>query len=138
MSGVRDWEWKNVDETLTPLDDLIRILNRAFKKLENAYTQTVVATSATGTFANGATSPNVSQAAVWKTNNVTAPTSIVSFTGAQAGKTFDLIAGDANTTIVHDATKIITKTGLIRVLALNDVTRFITFDGIIFRECPRP
>jgi len=130
------WVWTKLDDMTTPLDELIRRLNTGLKKLENAFTQSVTALIQVSTFTNGATTPNVSQASVWKTNN-SAPTTITNFTGGEAGKLFTLVARDGNTTIQNNA-NILTKTGANRALANGNVTQFVTDDGAVWREVPTP
>ncbi|MDP9203533.1 MAG: hypothetical protein M3Q30_26900 [Actinomycetota bacterium] len=132
------WTWPKQDDKLTPYDRFIRNVNVAMKKLENLIGVQQATIQAAGTFTDGATTPTIALASVWKTNNVSAPTTITNFLGGDSGKTFDLIAGDGNTTIQHDATKIKTKTGANRVLANGNTTRFVTHTGAIWQEVPTP
>jgi hypothetical protein len=129
-----NWTWPKIDDKLTKLEEFIRRVNLAMKKLENSFGIVTTTVQAVGTFTNGSVQPNVSQASVWKTNN-TAATSITNFIGADAGKTFTLIAGDGNTTVKNNA-NIVTKTGADRVLGAGAVLQFVTFDGAVWREYP--
>lgn len=154
MPGQTDWTWLRLSDALrlpdsaadggpaglvyalkSVLEETFRKINVNMKKLENAVAVTGKTIDALGTFANGATTPDVSQAAVWKTNN-SAPTTIANFLGGVAGRLpFTLVAGDANTTIQNNA-NIVTKTGANRVLVAGAVTQFVTTDGAVWREVP--
>jgi len=137
MTLIPQWTWPKQDDKLTPLDRFIRNVNVAMKKLENAIGIQVQTIQMVGTFTNGATTPSIALANMWKTNN-SAPTTITNFLGASAGDSFDLVAGDGNTTIKNDVTKIRTKTGADRTLSANQVTRFVTHNGVIWYEAPTP
>jgi hypothetical protein len=134
---IASWTWKKADDKLFKLDEFIRHVNQWMKKLENSFGIVTTTVQAAATFGNGATTPSVALASVFKSAN-TAPTTITNFLGGDQAKLFTLIAGDANTTIKHDATKIKTKTGADRVLSLGHTTQFVTYDGVIWQEVPTP
>lgn len=134
--ALSTWVWPKQDDKLTTLDRFIRNVNVAMKKLENALGIQQTTLQAVGTFTNGATTPNISLASVWKTAN-TAPTSITNFLGGDAGKSFDLIFNDANTTLVNNA-NVKTKTGANRTPALGNTTRFVSYDSAVWYEVPTP
>lgn len=149
--NLADWNWKKIDDGVfreaegatsgqslsslrSALRDVFRRMNNNMKLLENSVNISGRYIAAVGTFANGATTPDIMQASVWKTAN-TAGTVIVNFLGGEVGRQFTLIALDANTTIQNNA-NIVTKTGANRVLALGAVTQFVTTDGLVWREIP--
>jgi hypothetical protein len=80
------------------------------------------------TLTDGDATPDVSGGTFFETAN-TGATSITDFDGA-TNAFIVLRAGDANTTIVHDATKIVLQGGLSIPLAANDQMMFVERSGV--------
>lgn len=79
-------------------------------------------------FADGDATPDVSAGTAFVTAN-TGATSITDFDG-ETNAMIIVQAGDNNTTIVHDATKIVLRGGLSVPLTQNDVMIFVNRAGI--------
>lgn len=83
-------------------------------------------------FVDGDDTPDVSAGTYFETAN-TAPTDINDFDGATDAKIV-VKAGDALTTIKHDATKIVLQGALDIALALNDIMHFVERSGVWYEE----
>lgn len=126
------WAWYNVDDQ-TKLDRLIRLMNVRLRALTTQVRDLLGYTINVNTFSNGATAPSVSGSRIWKTNNSGA-TSITAFSEGTAGQEILVWAGDANTTIVHNATSLKMLGGANVTMGASDTRRFATIDGSNWRE----
>lgn len=127
------WKWLALETRGTlNIQELARQLNLRMPKLGALLDALFAATTATNTFAAGATSPSIYGARLWKTNNP-APTTIVALADGQAGDEKTIWAGDANTTIRHSAS-LYTKTAADITLGANEARQFATLDGTNWRE----
>jgi hypothetical protein len=88
-----------------------------------------------GTFADGDTTPDIAANIGWATAN-TGATSITDFEG-QTNKMIFVFFGDGNTTVVHDATKIVLQLGFSVTFSQNDMVTFVDRSGIWY-QTPNP
>jgi len=84
---------------------------------------------------DGDATPDVSAGTYFETAN-TGATSITDFDGATDAK-IALKAGDALTTIVHDAAKIALQGGIDITLNANDIMSFVERSGVWYEEAIR-
>ncbi len=129
---MQSWAWRNAGDTTTPLDALIRLLNSRLSKLADVVQTIIASVQTVQSFANGAAQPSVYGGNVWKAAN-TAPTSITAFKDGAGGQEIVIWATTANTTIVNSAT-LRTKSGANIVLTATEVRKFVTSDGVEWRE----
>jgi hypothetical protein len=131
MAPIR---WRTLDDALA-LPDFIRAANDQLRRLAQVLAVEVGAVAGAKAFPNGATQPTVAGAKVWEAKNTVA-TVITTFRDGTPGQEAIVWASTANTTIQHSAAAggIRTTSGANIVMTATEVRRFVTLDGISWRE----
>lgn len=128
---MRAWTWIGLPEGIK-FPELVLILDRRMRDLASVLRGIPVTV-----WRSGETNPSVSdQAKIYKTANAGA-TNLAGFVDGFPGQTLILVAGDANTTLIHSA-NLILKGGVNVLLAAGNAKQFLTEDGAIWREFPAP
>jgi hypothetical protein len=112
---------------------LLSVLNRRMKDLAAFFR---ARDAITPLLAGDANPSVIAGSKVYKTQNAGA-TNLASFREGVPGQTFLLLAGDANTTLVHSA-NLILKGAVNVLLAAGNTKQFFTEDGAVWREYPAP
>jgi hypothetical protein len=126
------WQWRGLDDRATPLDELIRVLNRKLGDLALEMGRVIAGIGAVSSFPDLATTPSVRGAKVWKVGN-TGATNISALTGGSVGQEVTLWATTANTTLVNSAALRL-KGGVNVTMTATETRRFATVDGLNWRE----
>ncbi len=119
----------------TPIASLPSDLNKRLLDWANAITELQGFVSGLGTFADADTTPSILGSAVFLTAN-TGGTSITTFDDGEPGRSFDLIFGDGNTTLVHGTNLQMASNSNLTGTA-GDTRRFSTEDGTVWSEVPQ-
>ena len=125
---MRSWTWVNVLQMPAQV-------NARFKELENVISELQSFVSRVETIADADTTPSVLGAAVLLTANSVA-TSISTFDDGEPGRSFKLVFGDANTTLLHGSNLQMSGNTNLRGAA-GDTRIFTTDDGTVWRELPQ-
>ena len=125
---MRSWTWVNVLQMPAQV-------NARFKELENVISELQSFVSRVETIADADTTPSVLGAAVLLTANSGA-TSISTFDDGEPGRSFKLVFGDANTTLLHGSNLQMSGNTNFKGAA-GDTRIFTTDDGTLWREVPQ-
>lgn len=125
------WTWIPLPRDASALD-IIAALNTRMNQLQRTV---AMLEEATGDFADGDTTPDVSDFSIWSTAN-TGATSITALDGVTGPARKTVIVGDANTTFVHSSTFVLQGAGNFAASSGN-VIEFITTDGDTWYELSR-
>ena len=125
---MRSWTWVNVLQMPAQV-------NARFKELENVISELQSFVSRVETIADADTTPSVLGAAVLLTANSGA-TSISTFDDGEPGRSFKLVFGDANTTLLHGSNLHMSGNTNFKGAA-GDTRIFTTDNGTLWREVPQ-